>query len=106
MYFEVDYKKQGDKLISDLHTSLGNGHGTSDREFRHQTMEMEANISKYAPYNMIRITQEYKYEEGLLLETVELYKKDKNGTEIPFMKNEESAYFYLQGKVDAAPTKL
>jgi len=41
----------------------------------------------------------------LLEETVFLYKL-KDGKEIPFMKNEEKAYFYVKGKLDQAPTIL
>ena len=106
MCFEVAYKREWENLVSQLHTTLGDGTGISDGEFRKQTLEMKADISKYAPYNMIRINQEYKYEEGLLIETVELFKKLPDGSELPFMKNEESAYFYLRWKLDAAPTSL
>jgi len=57
----------------------------------------------FMPYNKIRITQHYDYENGKLTETV-LLLKEKDGKEIPFMKNEEEAYFYIKGKIDNAPT--
>jgi hypothetical protein len=47
----------------------------------------------------------YKTSEGLLTETVELI-KEKNGKDIPFMKNEEKAYFYTRGKLKEAPTSF
>lgn len=104
MYFELAFGSRNDSVISTLTSSLGNGKGFTDREFRHQTLEFKVeNVSKFAPYDHIRITQEYRYEEGVLEETVLLFKK-KDGKEIPFMKNEEKAFFYMKGKPDKAPT--
>ncbi|MCP4438498.1 MAG: hypothetical protein GY810_06095 [Aureispira sp.] len=106
MYFELNYTLKGDDLVTTIYSSLGEGKGQSDREFRDQNLTIKLkDISSFMPYNHLRITQEYQYEEGLLLETVELFKL-KNGEEIPFMKMEERAYFYLKGKVDKAPTTL
>jgi hypothetical protein len=105
MYFEIDYKSLAmDKVQAEIHSSLGEGTGTTDIEFR----DSEWNIymkdaSSFMPYNKIRISQHYNYEEGLLTETVQLL-KEKDGKEVPFMKNEEKAYFYLKGKLDKAPT--
>ncbi|MCX6266744.1 MAG: hypothetical protein NTW16_05215 [Bacteroidetes bacterium] len=104
MYFELTYHLRNDSVICDLNSSLGKGKGNSDKEFRKQSIEFKVeNLSKFAPYDHIRITQEYKYEQGLLQETVLLFKL-KDGKEIPFMKNDEKAYFYLKGKLDKAPT--
>ncbi|MEI6434348.1 MAG: hypothetical protein WCP32_05845 [Bacteroidota bacterium] len=104
MYFELNYSARNDSVISVLNSSLGQGNGFTDKEFRNQTLEFKVeNISKFAPYDHIRITQEYKYEQGVLEETVFLFKK-KDGKEIPFMKNEERASFYMKGKLDKAPT--
>jgi hypothetical protein len=106
MYFELKYKSRNDSVICDLTSSLGNGFGFTDTAFRNQTIEFKVDgISKFAPYDHIRITQEYKYEEGVLAETVFLFKL-KNGKEIPFMKNEERASFYMKGKLDKAPTRF
>lgn len=103
MYFELNYSLKNEGLVSVLTSSLGNGKGRSDKEFRKQLLEFEVkDISSFAPYDHIRITQEYKYEEGVLEETVLLF-KIKNGKEVPFMKNEERAFFYTKGKVDIAP---
>ena len=79
-------------------------------EFRNQNLIIDLNqnnpyynISKYTPFNKMKISQNYNYEEGLLTETVELY-KDKDGKITPFSKMEETAVFYVKGKLDKAPT--
>jgi hypothetical protein len=107
MYFEINYKNlKEDKVVSVIGSSLGDGVGTSDKEFRNSQMVMYVkNPSMFMPYNKYRITQKYDYEAGLLTETVELL-KEKDGKEIPFMKNEEKAYFYLKGKLNQAPTSF
>lgn len=108
MYFELRYEKMGEHIVAKLKTSLGSGGGSTDKEFRHQVLEFDFNqgtglAGLFIPYNRIRITQRYKYEEGKLLETVELFKK-KGDQEIPFMKNEEVAHMYIKGKFNSAPT--
>lgn len=106
MYFEVAYELAKADLKSQITSSIGAGEGTSDREFRTQVLNFElSGISSFAPYSHMRITQDYNYESGLLKEVVELFKL-KNGAEIPFMKNEETAYFYIKGKLEGAPTRL
>ena len=104
MYFELAFSSRNDSVVSDLTSSLGKGKGFTDNEFRKQTIEFKVDdLSSFVPYDHMRITQEYKYEEGVLVETVFLFKL-KDGKEIPFMKNEEKAYFYMKGKLDKAPT--
>lgn len=105
MYFEVRYTSmQNDIVNADLLSSLGNGSLTTDNEFRNSEMELKLkDANMFTPYNKIRITQRYDYENGKLTETV-LLLKEKDGEEIPFMKNEEEAYFYMKGKLDKAPT--
>jgi hypothetical protein len=105
MYFEVDYKNLTEhKVSSVISSSLGDGIGTTDTEFRNAQLTLYVkNPGNFMPYNKYRITQKYNYEEGLLTETVELI-KEKDGKEIPFMKNEEKAYIYLKGKLNQAPT--
>lgn len=106
MYFELAYEVVGNALCSKISSSLGKGMGSSDRVFRKQELNFElTDISSFAPYSHMRIRQNYNYETGLLTEIVELFKL-KDGKEIPFMKNEEKAYFYLKGKLDTAPTEL
>ncbi len=106
MFFAIDYIKQNNAIVSTINSSLGNGKGTSDEEFREQVIQFAiADISSLAPYNTMRITQHYKYEEGKLLETVELFKL-KNGEETPFAKIEEKAVIFRPTKLDSAPTKF
>ena len=106
MYFEIKFSKKGNQIVSKLNSSLGNGSGISDNEFREQTIRFSADgVSKFAPYNTYRITQHYKYEEGKLLETVELFKL-KGSKETPFAKIEEKAFIFRPVKLENAPTKF
>ena len=103
MYFEIAFEQVETVLQTRLETSLGKGSGESDLTFRNQTLEVVLDgISSMAPYNMLRITQEYKYEDGLLLETVELFKR-KNGVDTPFMKIEEKAEIFRPAKLEREP---
>jgi hypothetical protein len=106
MFFGIKFSNQGSKIVSKLNSSLGNGTGISDNEFRKQTIQFTAEgVSSFAPFNTYRITQDYQYEKGLLLETVELF-KIKDGEEIPFAKIEEKAFIFRPTKLDNAPTKF
>lgn len=104
MYFGIDFSQNSDNIVSTVTSSLGKGTGTSDKEFREQTLQLTyEGISSFAPYNTMRITQHYQYEKGLLLETVELFKL-KDGKEIPFMKMEERAEIFRPVRLAKAPT--
>jgi hypothetical protein len=59
-----------------IHSSLGNGIGTTDTEFRKSVLTIQiANAGKFSPYSKIRITQNYDYEKEVLTEVVELIKE-------------------------------
>ncbi len=105
MYFEIAYKNLINGMVQAIiNSSLGNGIGTSDTEFRKSVLTIYVpNPGKFMPYNKFRITQHYSYEEGVLMETVELI-KEKNGKETPFMKNEETALIFIKSKLDKVPT--
>lgn len=107
MYFEVAYKTlEEQKVQSEIRTSIGNGTGTSDTEFRVSEFTMYVpNPSRFLPYNKFRITQNYDYEAGKLTETVELL-LEKEGKDVPFMKNEETALIFIKSKLDKAPTRF
>jgi len=62
-------------------------------------------VSSFAPFNTYRITQHYKYEEGALLETVELFKLEK-GNLTPFAKIEEEASIFRPAELTVAPTRF
>lgn len=105
-YFRVDLTAQAaaDELGFGLRSSFGDGQGRIDREFRNGRMEFEAKgVSLFAPYNRYRITQQYRYEQGQLVEVVELFKK-KGELETPFMRFEERATLLAPQRFAAAPT--
>ena len=104
MFFAIDFLKENNTIVSNITSSLGLGQGTTDKEFREQTIQFSLDgISSLAPYNTMRITQHYKYEEGKLYETVELFKL-KNGKEYPFVKIEERAEIFRPEQLNYAPT--
>lgn len=106
LFFRIDFTKRNEKIISKINSSLGNGTGISDNEFREQLIQFSVDdISPFTPYNTMRITQHYKYEEGVLLETVELF-KISDGKEVPFTKIEERAVIFRPTILDNAPTKF
>ncbi len=106
MFFGIEFSKQGDKIVSKINSSLGKGTGISDNEFREQVIQFSVDgISSFAPYNTMRITQHYRYEEGKLLETVELFKLE-DGKETPFAKIEERAIIFRPVKLENTPTKF
>lgn len=106
MYFQIAFEAAGDSIRTLLSTSLGDGTGGSDAEFREQQFTIALkDVGAFSPYDHIRITQHYAYEEGVLRETVELFKR-KDGVETPFMKNEEVAWFHLRGTLGEAPTRF
>ncbi|NBC29837.1 MAG: hypothetical protein GVY29_07580 [Spirochaetes bacterium] len=79
----------------ELTSTYGNGTGWTDDEYWHAVLEFEAaDVSRFAPYNRFRITQEYRYDEGVLLETVELFEVDQEGRETPFARIEEEARMF------------
>jgi hypothetical protein len=96
-FFRIEYgapTAEGDLPIT-LRSTYGDGHGVSDREYREAALEFEAvGVSRFAPYNRFRITQHYRYDEGVLDETVELFMLENDGTESPFAKIEERARIF------------
>jgi hypothetical protein len=104
-YFRVDLPapSNASDLPFKLISSLGNGAGQFNREFRAGRMEFDAKgVSMFAPFNRFRITQQYRYEQGELVELVELFKA-KNGTESLFMKIEERATMLAPHRFGGAP---
>ncbi|MBK7535795.1 MAG: hypothetical protein IPI49_10605 [Myxococcales bacterium] len=89
---EVDYQ---------ISSSLGKGRGRGDREFRKAVLELDADVSMFAPFDRYRITQDYQYEEGKLLELVEL-----NDGASPWVRNREVALLFGATSYPAPPTRL
>ena len=103
MYFHVAYMPGGGGLRTRITSSLGDGEGHSDAEYREQRFTIALkDAGAFSPFDHIRITQHYAYEEGVLRETVELFKL-KDGQEVPFMRNEEMAWFHVRGTLPGAP---
>ena len=93
-YFRVDLQETGEKgLEFSVHSTLGDGKGNSDREFREAQIVMHANVSSMAPFDTYRITQHYAYEEGTLRETVELLDHD-GSKEKDWVRNHEVATLF------------
>lgn len=93
-FFLIEYGEPtgGGDLPITLSSTYGDGTGKSDREFREAVLEFDAaHVGRFAPYQRFRITQTYRYEVGLLEETVELFDETKEGNEIPFVRIEERA---------------
>lgn len=106
-YFKIELPAPGaaPEVAFGLRSSFGDGSGHIDPEFREGTMTFEARgISRFAPFNQYSITQQYRYEQGKLLEVVELFKR-KGSTETPFMRFEERADLLAPHRFDTAPDK-
>lgn len=83
------------RLALRLRSTYGDGGGHGDDAFRHAVLEFRAaGVSRFAPYDRFRITQHYRYAEGLLEETVELFRLGRDGRERPFARIEERARLF------------
>ncbi len=101
MFFRLDYTgadAQG-RVSSTIRSSLGDGTGHTDPEFREAVLEMRADVSRFAPFNRYRISQVYAYERGALEETVELL-----DGETPWVRNTEKATLFAPHQFTGAPT--
>jgi hypothetical protein len=104
-FFHLDFAanpENADALVAEVTSSLGNGTGTSDREFREAQLEFEAQgVSAMAPFDRYRITQHYDYEAGRLTELVEL---DDGDT--PWVRNHETATLFATHRFAEPPSRL
>ncbi|WP_437543778.1 hypothetical protein WMF11_35275 [Sorangium sp. So ce295] len=88
-----------------IRSTLGDGEGRADPEFRRSQLEMRArDVSSFAPFNAYRITQQYQYGEGKLVETVELIERDGEGRESPFVRIRERAALFAPTSFEQPPT--
>lgn len=94
--FIIQYHAEEEGRIPfDLTSTYGNGGGIIDADLRFATMQFSVpDAGFFSPYNQYRISQEYDYERGTLVETVELFLLDKAGNEVPYAKIEERAVMY------------
>lgn len=80
-------------------SSLGGGEGSTDRQFRRAGLELLAPVPAAAPFDRYRITQEYRYEDGVLDEVVAL---DEGAA--PWVRSREHATLFSASRFPAAPT--
>lgn len=102
-FFHLDYEASAAARVPmRLRSSLGDGEGSADREFREAEFGFAAaGVSSMAPFDRYRITQRYDYEAGRLTETVELNKGAQ-----PWVRNREVATLFAAHRFDAAPTAI
>ncbi len=105
LFFRLDFSRTAGGVASTVSSSLGHGAGSTDVEFREATLTLDADVSSFAPFNAYRITQHYRYEQGDLAETVELFKKH-DGAETPWVRNSEQASLFGPRRFDGAPSRL
>jgi hypothetical protein len=106
-YFKTELPAAGPatELKFTLRSSFGDGAGHIDSSFRAAAMEFDArDVSMFAPFNRYRITQQYRYEQGELVEVVELFKR-KGDSEAAFMRFEERAAMLAPHRFDSAPDR-
>ncbi len=82
-------------------SSLGEGTGHGDLEFRNAVLDIRADVSRFAPFDRYRITQHYQYEAGRLTELVEL----SDGAS-PWVRNHEEAALFGPQTFASPPTTL
>lgn len=96
-FFRITYRDPdaGGALPVTVDSTYGNGSGTSDPDFERALLEIDATVSRLAPYNTIRIDQHYDYHRGVLRETVLLLEVADDGTEHPFVRIDEEARIFV-----------
>jgi hypothetical protein len=99
-FFGVRLGATGSDVPLTITSTLGDGKGTADPEFRRSTLELRAAVSSFAPFDTYRITQSYRYEEGILEELVEL---DDHGK--PWVRTHEHAKLFAESRFPGAPTR-
>jgi hypothetical protein len=100
---ELQAEQQG-QLPVVVVSSLGDGQGRMDSQFRAATLEMKPEISSLAPFNTYLIEQRYLYEEGSLEETVSLTKREAGG-DAPIVRNRERARLFAPQSFSGVPGK-
>jgi hypothetical protein len=102
-FFQLDFARPdaAQRVGVRVTSTLGNGDGETDREFRRAELRFAAQgVSSFAPFDRYRITQHYDYEAGRLTETVELNKGAQ-----PWVRNREVAALFGERRFDRPPTE-
>lgn len=99
--FRLDLAATADGAAYQVTSTIGDGAGRGDREFREAVLDLRADVSWFAPFDRYRITQHYQYEQGRLTELVEL-----NDGASPWVRNHEEATLFSASMFPAPPTAL
>lgn len=109
LHFRIDLPDPSgptaEEVPFDVVSTLGQGSGVTDPEFRRAVVTLRANVSSMAPFDTYRITQTYRYEDAALDEVVELLRRGSEGAEAPWVRNTEHAVLYAVHHFDGAPTR-
>ncbi len=101
LYFSLSFAPRAPGVEIGIQSSLGKGRGHTDPEFRKASLELAADVSRFAPFDRYRIDQHYDYERGALQETVQLLDGDK-----VWVRNTEEATLFAPHAFEAPPTQL
>lgn len=96
LFFRIELGPRGLGVDYRIQSTLGDGVGHADPEFREAVIELRADVSRFAPFDRYRITQHYRYEQGTLDEVVELADGDR-----PWVRNLEQARLFAPTAVAA-----
>lgn len=66
-------------------------------------MEIAADVSRFAPFNVYRIEQHYGYEHARLTETVDLIER-AGSSDKRFVRNDETAQLFGVTRFERPPT--
>jgi hypothetical protein len=97
LFFRIDLAPGPDGVAFSVESTLGDGSGKSDVDFREATVELPPkNASGY------RLTQHYRYEDARLSETVEVL----SGSGQTVTRIEEQAVLFAEHNFPAPPTRF
>ncbi len=105
-YFRLDFEAAtADRVPATVTSTLGNGEGESDRQYREGRLVLRPDVSSFAPFDTYRITQHYDYEEGSLRELVELLDHEDE-REVPWVRAREEATLFAPHAFENPPTRF
>lgn len=105
-FFRVDFAAPdaAGQVAATIRSTLGDGAGATDGEYREARLELHPDLSPLAPFDTYRITQRYRYEAGALDEEVELW-KTRGEAPHAWVRNHEHAALFASRAFPAAPTR-
>jgi hypothetical protein len=105
LHFDLAYDAPSDHgtVSATVASNLGTGNVDADTEFRNASITI-ALAMPTALYDTFRITQHYDYEAGRLTETVDLMKRQPDGTLVAVFQNREVANVFGPTTFNHPPT--